>query len=342
MGPGRSTPVAMRRPASAPTSGSPGEGQAAAGRSNRQENSNNPEADGLPTTTPHPPLQHSVRGSGPPGIRSNGSRVFLYPSSPTLFPSMIAACMSTLAAFSSTVAATVCLGWLVYSRPFRSDREDWKGEFISQKSLTSSNTVSNTSEEALGSSKATFPANSRPLESLPALPIESASVQCVEGEAKIPMEIACKPPSTSRTTRRLRHHDHAMYEKLRKHYDYLLSWLSNQHEDFVKNDPIHDTAIGSDNTMDDEFRQMSLRHFTDLSSVIYQDVRRRENDGSPERPQPSTFEPWMRNKRNESRMVLCRTINEQFSRLVVALVLEQARRLAELRIKMQRRGLVTR
>jgi hypothetical protein len=37
-------------------------------------------------------------------------------------------------------------------------------------------------------------------------------------------------------------------------------------------------------------------------------------------------------------MVLCRTINEQYLRLVLALVLELARRIAEIRIRIRRQG----
>jgi hypothetical protein len=39
-------------------------------------------------------------------------------------------------------------------------------------------------------------------------------------------------------------------------------------------------------------------------------------------------------------MVLCRTINEQYLRLVLALVLELARRIAEIRIGVRRRGVI--
>lgn len=201
--------------------------------------------------------------------------------------------------------------------------------------------LSNNFEDALGSSKTVSAANSRLLESVPALYADSSSAHCIEREAKISVDIERKLPSISRPKGRSKHYDHAAHEKIRKHYDYILSWVSNKRDHLTGDDPVDDITIASDNHLSDEFRQMTLRDFTDLSCVIYQDVRLRENDGSPERPQPSKFEPWTRNQLNESRIVLCRAINEQFSRLVTALVLEQARRLAELRIRMQRHDLVT-
>lgn len=331
----------MQRPSSALTRRSFDEVQDSSTQSHRQTDLEIPQTDNHPNLPASSLAYHSARGAKQPEIREEGSSIFLKADSANLFPSMTTVCMSYVAAFSSTVFATMCLGWAVYSRSYRSKLETWTDKVAPFKPFTSSTTLSNTSEGSLGNSKAAYAANSRLSESHPAPRSDSYSALGIDGGARTPVETGCKLPSISRTTRRSRHYDRATHEKLRKHYDYLLSWVSNQHDNLAGSDQVDDTATASDNHLTDEFREMSLRHFTDLSCVIYQDVRRRENDGSPERAQPSKFEPWTRNKQNESRMVLCRTINEQFSRLVTALVFEQARRLAELRIRMQRHDLVT-
>ena len=129
---------------------------------------------------------------------------------------------------------------------------------------------------------------------------------------------------------------------LRKHYKYLLPWLSNQPRPSADATNIESEAL-SYKQMTEEFRQLSLSHFTELSWAIYHDVRRREQDALLESTtgQPQV-ETWTRNKQNESRMVLCRILNEHFYRLITAVVLEQARRLSEIRIKIYRSGLLTR
>ena len=124
---------------------------------------------------------------------------------------------------------------------------------------------------------------------------------------------------------------------LRKHFDYLMPWISSQPAD---DDETSEEAISSDTKIDSELCCMSIEHFTDLSTAIYRDVRRREQQPSPGDTYPQKWDQCMRNRQNEARMVLCRTINEQFHRLVLALVLEQARRLAELRVRINRKALV--
>lgn len=133
----------------------------------------------------------------------------------------------------------------------------------------------------------------------------------------------------------------ATHALLRKHYKFLLPWVSKQPETPIEERSMSSAHSMSENRMADEFRRMSLSHFAELSTAVYCDVRRRDEQVSPASPQPPRPEPWTRNKQNESRMVLCRTVNEQYHRLVMALVLEQARRLAEIRIRIHRRNLVS-
>jgi hypothetical protein len=117
-------------------------------------------------------------------------------------------------------------------------------------------------------------------------------------------------------------------------------WVSKQPETPVEEERTYSARSTSENRMADEFRRLSLSHFAELSTAVYCDVRRRDELASPASPQPPRPEPWMRNKQNESRMVLCRTVNAQYHRLVMAVVLEQARRLAEIRIRIHRRCLI--
>lgn len=128
---------------------------------------------------------------------------------------------------------------------------------------------------------------------------------------------------------------------LRKHYKYLLPWVSSQPKPSANAENIESEAL-SYQRMTEEFRQLSLSHFTDLSWAIYHDVRRREQDALLElvtgQPQVET---WTRNKQNESRMVLCRILNDHFYRVITAVVLEQARRLSEIRIRIYRSGILT-
>ena len=129
---------------------------------------------------------------------------------------------------------------------------------------------------------------------------------------------------------------HAARELLQKHFNYLMPWVSSQPSD--DDDPEETIA---DSTVTNELSRMSMQSFTELSTAIYRDVRRREQESSPESPYPPKWDQCIRNRQNDSRMVLCRTINEQFYRLVLALVLEQARRLVEIRIRLDRRAAMT-
>ena len=117
---------------------------------------------------------------------------------------------------------------------------------------------------------------------------------------------------------------------LQKHMAYLEPWVSRQPF------PTNEEPETTENRIEDELRRMSLPAFTDLSTAIYRDVRRREQESSPGSPNPPHTPGW--DREHAPRMVLCRTINEQYLRLVLALVLELARRIAEIRIQIRRQA----
>jgi hypothetical protein len=118
---------------------------------------------------------------------------------------------------------------------------------------------------------------------------------------------------------------------LQKHIAYLEPWVSRQPF------PANEEPEAAENRIEDELRRMSLPAFTDLSTAIYRDVRRREQESSPGSPNPPQTPGW--DREHAPRMVLCRTINEQYLRLVLALVLELARRIAEIRIGIRRQAI---
>lgn len=163
---------------------------------------------------------------------------------------------------------------------------------------------------------------------------EGSSLQCSEPASPMPIEMMSAKQPQLRTDTKIKDTAFITHALLRKHYKYLLPWLSNQPETPVEEEDPYGSSATSKNCMAGEFHAMSLRIFCDISTAIYDDVRRREEEILPESPQQ---EPWIRNKQNESRMVLCRTFNEHYVRLVTTVVLEQARRLAEIRIRLHRR-----
>lgn len=126
-----------------------------------------------------------------------------------------------------------------------------------------------------------------------------------------------------------------------KHFNYLLPWISDQPLTTLLEENADDGNASSEIPMADDFRWMPLRSFVDLSTAIYRDVRRREKETSFQQPQPDKLMPCTTTADlTNSRMTLCRTINEQYHRLVIAVVLEQARRVAEIRIRGRKRGLL--
>ena len=257
-----------------------------------------------------------------------------------LLPSFTTLWASNLAAVSTNVATTICLGWAVYSRAFRSDLETWTGR-SSNKDPAGSKKPPNHSSKSSRSLQVTHETHPETAESLPRLCPKRSALPRSEDGAIDRMENGRGPASTSRSQHRNKDTQLATHDVLCKHYEYLLPWVSSQPGSPVEDSSDEMSTMSSDSRMISELRQMSLRHFTDLSGAIYRDVRRREKDSSPERTPLYKSEPWTRNKQNEARMVLCRTINEHFYHLVMALVLEQARRLAELRMRMHRHGLAS-
>lgn len=287
------------------------------------------------TATPPPP-PHCPRH--PPEARTTRG-IDTERASEQLSPSFSTMCTSNLAAFSFNISTTICLGWAVYSRVLRSDPAIRRGIETSRKHSRSNGAFSDHVDKKPSIHNAACEPQIDISVPLPRLP--STTCPSTRTEKRSDPQIDDGDQRTKDATHKYQKRvtNLASHDVLRKHHEYLLPWVSSQSGSPVEDNFENSNIIG--NHMTDEFRQMSLRHFTDLSEAIYRDVRRREKDCSPERTPRLKSEPWTRNKHNESRMILCRTINEQFYHLVMALVLEQAQRLAQLRMKLHRYGLIS-
>ena len=337
---GRSTPVAMTRPSSRPSSISSARRQDTTSSTREQEQRSVNQAQ-IP---PPPPLHHPPTRNFERTAQSTFERAGMQSVAPTcLLPSIVNIWFGNFEAVRSTIATAFGLGWAVYTRAFRLDMQTWTSSAKVLQPSLNKDLLSDFCMEGLRDDRVT----NKPQPWLHApLTVEtpkSCSFRDSRQDAPSPIEIETPklpPASCNSTGKDPAYTTHAL---LRKHFNYLLPWVSNQPETPCEDD--NTSTSGTDTTsetrMADEFRRMSTQHFTDLSTAIYRDVRRREQESSPESPQPPRWEPCMRNRQNESRMVLCRTINEQYYGLVMAVVLEQARRLAEIRIRLFRRGFIS-
>ena len=110
-----------------------------------------------------------------------------------------------------------------------------------------------------------------------------------------PIVVSPRYPQTN-PDGRFKEHAFATHALLRKHYKYLLPWVSQLPATPVEEANAKSARIASDFRMADEFRRMSMSGFTDLSTAVYCDVRRRDEQSSPASPQPYISEPWMRNR----------------------------------------------
>ena len=287
----------------------------------------------------HPPTQNMQRTTQPTLERGGMQSV-----APTcLLPSIVNIWFGNFTAVRSTIATAFGLGWAVYTRAFRLDLQTWTSSIKALQPALNKELLSDYCVEGLGDCGGTD--RSRPWlhASLTVETPTSYSFRDNNQDAPSPIEIETPKLPPASCNSRSRDPAYTTHALLRKHFNYLLPWVSNLPETPFEDDSASTggTDTTAENRMADEFRRMSTQHFTDLSTAIYRDVRRREQESSPESPQPPRWEPCMRNKQNESRMVLCRTINEQYHRLVMAVVLEQARRLADIRIRILRRDLVS-
>lgn len=244
---------------------------------------------------------------------------------------------SSMAVIQGSVLTAIGLGWAVYSRIFRFNLEAWVSKFGQFEPNQDKDVLSDFTTEEV---ERPAPVDQQPrlntsVQRQKRVNIASPSTpQAAPIEVKIIVTDDCKPQLDENQDSKSK-----AQSLLEKHIAYLEPWVSKQ--PFSPNEECQTQS--SESRIDEELRRMSLPAFTDLSKAIYRDVRRREQETSPESPNPPQTPGWdgcVRNRENEARMVLCRTINEQYLRLVLALVLELARRIAEIRIGVRRRGVI--
>ena len=240
---------------------------------------------------------------------------------------------SSIAIIQGSFLTAIGLGWAVYSRIFRFNLEAWISKFGRPQPCYNEETLSDFALKGSERSRSQSP-KPRLDTSAPVNNLESTTPSIVVQEETGGETL---DERTSASLDELdKHHDKiATQALLQKHIAYLEPWVSKQ--------PLLDLekAGKPESKIENDFRRMSLPAFADLSTAIYKDVRRREQESSPQSPNPPQTPGWDgRTKENAARMVLCRTINEQYLRLVLALVLELARRIAEIRIELKRQAVV--
>ena len=252
-------------------------------------------------------------------------------------PPLTSPWLANLEALRSTLTTLFGLGWFLYSRTFKATMQTPTARSAAVLRVSKRQDLPNSSAKISMRPVSTDKSQRQPNRSLSIETPKSGSFEYLEQTTSSPAALETGSFVQRRAVTRNKDPDILMHALLRRHYKYLLPWISTQPEPRMEDGDADGPDADSYKRMTDEFRQLSLPHFTDLSGAIYRDVRRRE-DASPDSPQQLKQELWMRNRQNEARMVLCRTVNEHLNRLVTVVVLEQARRLAEIRIKIHRRS----
>ena len=247
---------------------------------------------------------------------------------------------SSMAVIQGSVLTAIGLGWAVYSRIFRFNLESWISKFGQLESDANKDVLS---DFTLKGTQQLPPVDQQPRLDTSVQPKTNVNIASPSTPQATPLEVKINRPDDCSSTQSDETQDRKSKTQtlLEKHIAYLEPWVSKQ--PFSPNEERQTQPQSSESRIDDELRRMSISAFTDLSKAIYRDVRQREQESSPESPNPPQTPGWdgcVRNRENEARMVLCRTINEQYLRLVLALVLELARRIAEIRIGERRRGVV--
>lgn len=256
-----------------------------------------------------------------------------------LLPDIFNLYIASLALLSPTLANVVALSCIACSRIFSMDHKSFDGTFCMPQhpeTSTASGSLLVYHQLADRDLKAVNGVQLLNPSRLTVITPKCLPIRCVSEQGSHPIEVTLSTHAPSSSESKVKDSTFVMHALLRKHYKYLLPWLSNQPETPVEEASVERLGRNADNETADQFRRLSLHNFAELSAVIYSEVRRRE-EILPESAQPSMQEPWTRNKQNEARMVLCRVVKKQYHRLVMAVVLEQARRLAEIRIRLYRR-----
>lgn len=316
---GRSTPVAMSRPSSRHSA-------------NLEVNDGSMVANSRP---PEDSSQNQTLSGG--GQRPECIRSTTWPSVNTgdlnercILKSILQNRASSIAIIHGSVLTAIGLGWAVYSRIFRFNLESWSSKFGRPKPSESEEASSNFDTKEIEKNRSTSPKPRLDTSALATEAIPTTPVILVQAKAENEASEEAQNASIDMLDK---NHDKIETQALlQKHISYLEPWVSKQPLPF----PSDEKPSDSESKIENDFRRMSLPAFADLSMAIYKDVRRREQESSPQSPNPPQTPGWERNKENEARMVLCRTINEQYLRLVLALVLELARRIAEIRIERKR------
>lgn len=255
---------------------------------------------------------------------------------PCLLDSILSDQAGHLALVQGSLLTALGLGWAVYSRIFLFELQSWVSKFgVGQEGPPQNKDLLSDFQPETEASTQLCPQTRLDTTNLPKVCLDSGmpsaaqdTVMCNEQNAMDQLPQLCLPQTEK--------HKVKTESVLQKHFNYLEPWVSKQ--------PISpgEEIDGSESRVADELRRMSLSSFTDLSKAIYRDVRRREQENSPDSPNPPQT-PWetsMRNKEVEARMIMCRTINGQYLRLVLALVLELARRIADIRIGVKRHAVI--
>lgn len=250
---------------------------------------------------------------------------------PCILESILSDQAGQIALIQGSLLTAIGLGWAVYSRIFRFNLQSWVSKFGEPPQKT--DLLSDFMPEATEAPTRLCRHPTLDTTNLPSVRVDSAQPSA---ESERGLCISQSMPNELRREYQpeIEEHKSRTESLLLKHFNYLEPWVSKQ--------PISPTeeSDGSESRVEDELRRMSPSSFTDLSKAIYRDVRRREQESSPDSPNPPQT-PWdgsFRNREVEARMVMCRTINEQYLRLVLALVLELARRIAEIRIGVKRQA----
>lgn len=315
---GRSTPVAMSRPSS-------------------RHSANLEVNDGSMVANSRPPEDTTQHRASSVGQRPECLRSTTWPSVNTenlsergILKSVLQNRASSIAIIHGSVLTAIGLGWAVYSRIFRFNLESWISKFGRPKPSESEEAKSDFDSKGIEEARSASPKPRLNTSALASEAVATTPVILVQAEAENEASEDAQDASLDMLDKN--HDEIETQALLQKHISYLEPWVSKQPLPLLGDEKPSESGSKIEN----DFRRMSLPAFADLSTAIYRDVRRREQESSPQSPNPPQTPGWERNKENEARMVLCRTINEQYLRLVLALVLELARRIAEIRIERKR------
>lgn len=319
MGSGRATPEPMKRPSPRPKSVSAPSSQASSASSTQSHQQQPRRRHSSSNETKTVRFSEGIarsRNTTAPSLTLSTRR----PQQNCLVQSAVHIWIVNLAAFQTYLLTAFALGWALSSGVIGLNNQPWTNRIHTLHAMQIKKNfpdirLGSQGEESTPSIKAASPTSERR--------------KSDDGELKSSTESLSNSESDGATARAVT----SEQKLLQKHFDYLMPWISSQPSAENEDEAVSESKIAHD------FHCMSMRHFTEMSTAIYRDVRRRESQPSPNDVHPRvSWDQCIRNAQNESRILLCRTINEQFNRLVLALVLEQSRRLTELKIRARRKA----